>query len=96
MTNKELIEHLQKFPMDSEVVCVYLCCSDYSMLQAEQITFHTSEEIKNKDTERPSWYRMQIRYVKRNGVVMEYDPKTWNKEVDGEPKFLNVIAFPGN
>lgn len=86
MTIKELIEHLQTFPQDAESVCLYRAYSDYSILDADQITYHPVGGT--------SMAREDQRYVKRNGQIMLYNPRTWDKaEV---PVFVAIVAFPGN
>lgn len=86
MTVEELIARLQEFPKDSLVVCVYLCCSDYAILEPSDITYH------DKEVSGP--FGNSHKYVLRNGKIMEYDEKTWDRtEV---PKFVSIVAFPGN
>lgn len=88
MTVEELITHLQKFPKDTTVGCVYLCYSDYVILEPEDIRYYD----KNEKMKGP--YGSDHRYVLRNGKIMEYNEKTWDKsEV---PNFVSVIAFLGN
>lgn len=88
MTNKELINHLLDYPMDAKVVVVYRACSDYSILTADEIDFHT-KEIK------PA-YEHSKRYILHNGTPIEFDEKQWDYAKDGQPEFLDIIAFPGN
>lgn len=88
MTVEELIVLLQKFPKDSLSVCIYLCCSDYVLLEPIDIKYYDKED-KVK-----SHYGKVHRYVLHNGKIMEYDEKTWDtKEI---PNFVSVITFPGN
>jgi hypothetical protein len=86
MTVEELIALLQKFPKNSLVACVYLCCSDYVLLEPGDITYH------DKEVEGP--YGHRHRYVLRNGKIMEYNEKTWDPAET--PHFVSVVAFPGN
>lgn len=87
MTVKELIEHLQSFPQDSVVGCVYLCCSDYAILEKEDLTYLPKDEITGP-------FGQQHKYVLRNGQITEYNRHTWDpSEV---PEFVAVVAFPGN
>ena len=90
MNVKELIEHLSQFQQDASVLCAYRACSEYMILEPEEITFHQGgmPDTYYKDG------RFERRWVMRNGQVMEYDPKTWDpNEV---PVFLDMVAFPGN
>lgn len=90
MTVQELIEVLEKFPKDSVAVCVYLCCSDYAILEPGDIVYYGKEE--EKEIKGP--YGPSRRYVLRNDKIMEYDEKTWDKrEVSN---FVSIVAFPGN
>jgi hypothetical protein len=89
MTVQELIEHLQQYPKDAVVGCVFRICSEYEPLQPEMITYHP-------DGRPPEvWRGTPIeRFVLRNGRIMQYDPKTWPP--DEVPHFVPVVAFPGN
>ena len=89
MTNRELIDHLIKLPMDSVAACVYLRHSEYAILEAEDIHYYPAESTGVRDT-----YECKHRYVLHNGLIMEYDEKTWDQSET--PQFVAVIAFPGN
>jgi hypothetical protein len=90
MNVKELIEKLQEYPQDASVAVLYSACSDYSILEADELSFIPAPGIiQNKNP-----YPNNRQYVLRNGQVMLYDPKTWPK--DEVPSFLNLLIFPGN
>ena len=82
MTVRELIEHLQQYPQDASVCVLYQECSDYSILEADEIHFYKDDPNSGR------------RYVLRNGQVMEYDPKQWPP--NETPVFLDTVIFPGN
>lgn len=86
MTVKDLIEQLKTYLQEAEVV--YRACSEYNILDGDEITFYGDGNVKD--------YRTETVYIKRNGIVMKYDPKQWDKEKDGDPKFIPIVAFPGN
>lgn len=88
MTVQELIKHLQSFPQDAECVCVYMNCSEYSVLDVEDVTYHGNGVIKGP-------YGIEKRYIRRNSIIMEYDPKQWDQAKDGEPTFIPIVTFPG-
>lgn len=44
ITNRQLIEHLQKLPPDAEAI--YRACSDWAPLELEQVTVVTKEDKK--------------------------------------------------
>jgi hypothetical protein len=85
MSIKELIEHLQQFPQDATAVCVYMMCSDWHILEADQIKFYPVSSGKDKN---------EARYVIRNGQIMEYNEKQWDSAE--KPVFLPIVTFPGN
>ena len=86
MTAKELIEKLQEYPQDTSVVCLYEEYSDYTILDADDLSFVPSPGVTSP--------RRELQYVLRNGKVMRYDVKTWPK--DEVPQFLSLLIFPGN
>jgi hypothetical protein len=58
MSIKELIEHLQQFPQDATAVCVYMMCSDWHILEADQIKFYPVSSGKDKNEAKiryPQW-----------------------------------------
>lgn len=78
MTVRELIEHLSQFPLDVEVICTF--CSDYSDMDAENITL-----IKAADK----------KVIKRGGRFCHpYEAAKWPK--DEAPVYMTVVHFPGN
>lgn len=88
MTVKELIEHLQKFPQTSTVVCLYWACSEPNILEEDEVKFYPKGEgFKGH-------YGDVRRFVRRNGLVMEYNEKTW--DINETPEFLDIVEFPGN
>lgn len=87
MTNRELIDHLKQFPLDAEVV--YPACSEYWMMDTGEVTFASDGKAVEP-------YGNIARFVSRGGHVVTYKEKQWDKAVDGEPVFLQLILFPGN
>lgn len=88
MTVKELIAYLEKLPGDTQIGIVYMRCSDYQVLDEDELKFFPSGSIQL------SRYSKVRRFVLRNGQIMEYDEKTWDK--NEVPNFVPVLAFPGN
>lgn len=88
MNVRELIETLQKYPQDASVAVLYRACSDYSVLEADELTFYPSPGYIGCHP------MLNRQYVLRNNQVIRYDPKTWPK--DETPEFLSLLVFPGN
>ncbi len=86
MTVKELITKLQEYPQDTEVAVLYEMCSDLSILEADELEFYPTAGIPH--------YSGPRRFVLRNGRIMEYDEKTWDK--NETPVFVPILVFPGN
>ena len=84
MTVKELVEHLQTMPQDYLVV--YRACSDCTKLEADDINVYSAEQKK------------VVQHHNMPDRVMDYSE--WQYEPKGkltnEPKFLDVVMFPGN
>ena len=97
MLVSELIEHLQKYPKGTMVGVVFRQFSDLVVLNREDIQFIGKADLdaNPEALSMEAGYRStQLRYVYRNGQLMEYNPQTWDpKEV---PNFVPVIIFPGN
>lgn len=91
MTVPELIAYLEKLPKDTVIGVVYRYCSDYEVLNEEDLTFCEDSSIGPSRVYRKD----NKRYVLRQGRIMEYDPKTWDVN-EGTPHFVPVLVFPGN
>lgn len=91
MNIAELIEELKKYPQHASAVVLFKACSDYSILEADQLKFVAKPRL---DASAPHACDMDERFVLRNGQVMRYDPRTW--PADEVPEFLSLLIFPGN
>lgn len=78
MTVAELITVLQKMPQDVEVL--YRCCSDWTVLEAEQVQVNLAES-------------REIVYRKANGYS-DYNERWAPKDIPLE--FRTVVTLPGN
>lgn len=84
MNVQELIAYLEKLPKDAVIGIVYRAYSDYSLLEEDELDYYPSGSLQHG----------RKRFVLRNGKIMQYDEKTWDKrEV---PHFVPILAFPGN
>ncbi len=95
MLVKELIEYLQKLPQDVHVGVLYRAFSEYSLLEEDDMTFIDKPRLDaNGGYISPSAASRKERYVYRNGMVMQYDEKTWDKSE--KPVFIQMLILPGN
>ncbi len=85
MTVQELVELLQTMPPDFPVI--YRCCSDWSVLDASEVTVQRStDELKRG---------VAVHHHNRPGEYREYySPREYP---DGQlPLPADVVTFPGN
>lgn len=98
MTVTDLIRYLEKLPKDTVIGVVYQACSDYSILDENDMIFidKTRQDEIEERRKTVGWFTggQGKRYVVRNGNIMEYDEKTWPKEET--PHFVPILVLPGN
>lgn len=94
MIVKELIEYLKKLPKDAQIGVIYQACSDYVILEEEDMAFVPAPTKEELDTPSSNPWKPIRRYVIRHGKLIEYDAKTWDKSEI--PKFVPLLILPGN
>jgi hypothetical protein len=93
MTVSELINKLQTFPPNADVIYQYH--SDWSPLEEDEITLITAEESKRRVDASSSNYIVERAICFRGGRYCEAYSRA-NYPPSETPVYRDVVTFPGN